>query len=279
LSVLDRINLFIEIYFRIISRLKAVKLLAPFLILAIIQGLWLTILVYFYYAPVNKLFSPLLSYFYSERVLHFPYFYYLLPKIYNYGSFLFLDFIFGIVLCGAAVFMIGADFKQEKIGLAEGIRTAFKSLPALMIIWVLKTGLVMLFYKFGGPIVFLFAGDLPMPYFFTFFFIQMIAIMISAFLIYAYPAVILRRMKLFPALWESVVLTSKSFIFTFALLFIPWLIQFPIGYLTSTKVYLILGKFSSSTLIYLMITNIGISLIANYLLFDSITYFYLNRTE
>jgi len=141
LSVLDRINLFIEIYFRIIKRLKSVKLITPFLILSIFQGLWLTILVYFYYAPVNKLFSPLLSYFYSERVLHFPYFYYLLPQIYNYGSLLILDFIFGIVLCGAAVFMIGADFKQEKGGLVEGIRTAFKSLLALMVIWILKNGI------------------------------------------------------------------------------------------------------------------------------------------
>jgi len=279
LSVLDRINLFIEIYFRIFRRLKSIKLIAPFIILAFFQGLWLTILVYFYYSPINKLFSPLLSYFYSEKALHFPYFYYLLPQLYSYGSLLVLDFIFGIILSAAAVFMIGADFKQEKGGFAEGFRTAFKSLPALMIIWIVKTGLIVLFFMYGGPLIFPLVNDLPMSYFLGFFLVQMIALAISAFLVYAYPAVLLHRMRLFPAIGESVVLTLRNFVFTFIILFIPWLIQFPIGYITSTKAYLILGKFNTTTLIYLMSANIVISLIANYLLFAGITYFYLNRTE
>lgn len=279
MSVLDRINLFIEIYIRIIRSLKSVKLLAPFLLMAVIESIWLLALVYFYYPPVHKLLTPMLKYFFTDMALHFPQFYYVLPKVYKYGSLLGLDLIFGIILSAAAVYIIGVNFKHEKGGLIEGIRIAIRSFPALLIIWIIKTGLTVLAFKYCGPVVLPMVASYPFGYFAAFFIVQMLAVIISALLIYTYPAIMMHRQGLFTALGSGLKLALKNPFMTFIILFIPWLIQFPVNYLTSTKLYLILWKFNSSVLVYLLIAEIVISFAAKYLLFAGITYFYLNETE
>ena len=279
MGILDRLNLFIEIYIRIIRSLKSVRLLAPFIILAFLESIWLLALVYFYYPPINRLLTPLLKYFYSDLALHYPRFYFILPQIYKYGSTLALDFVFGIILTAAAIFMLGTDFKQERGGLIEGIRTAVKSLPALILIWLLKTVLVILVFKYGGSVILPLVSDFPFSFFASIFAIQILGLIVSMLLVYAFPAIVLQHQGFLQAIGSSLRLSSKNFVFTFMLLFIPWFILFPIGYLTTAKLIIILYKFSSTMLVYLLFLEIIISIAANYLLYAGVTYFFLNETE
>ncbi len=279
MDILGRINLFVEIYINVLRSLKSPRLLAPFLILALLKAAWLIVLVFFYLTPVYKLLAPLLGHFYSARILHFPQFYLVLPQVYKYGCALFIDLVFGIVLIGAAVFIIGTDYKREKGGLSEGIRTALKSFWPLLAVWILKTGLTILIFKYSPSFVFPLVRDFPYADFSGLFIVHMLALIISALLIYTYPAIIMHRQGLFQAVGNSLRLTAGNFVFTFFLMFIPWLIQFPISYITSSKIYFILGKFSSSVLIYLLALDIAATFIAGFLTYVGVTYFYLNQTE
>ena len=53
MKILRGLNLFIETYIRIFRGLKSMRLLAPFLILAILKGFLLVALVSFYLPPIR----------------------------------------------------------------------------------------------------------------------------------------------------------------------------------------------------------------------------------
>jgi hypothetical protein len=254
-------------------------LIFPFAALGVLKAIWLLMLAYFYYPPVNRLFAPLLRHFYSDRALHFPQFYYILPHVYNYGALFGIDLIFGIVFTATAIFMIGANYKNEKGGFKEGLRTAIKSLPALVIIWLLKTILTMAIYKYAGPFVLPLVADYSPGYFLAYFIIQMLTLIAALLLVHSLPAIMMHRRKLFPAIGKGLVIALKNPIMTFMLLFIPWLLLLPINYLTTSKLYIIMWKFNAAVLIYLLAIQIFLAIIAGYLLYAGITYFYLNETE
>lgn len=277
--MLARLNLFIEIYWLAIKGLKSGKLLAPFLILGLFKALALSALIYFYLPPVYRIMAPLLKLFYSVAILHFPQFYLIMPQINEFIANYIIEPLFGVILMGTAVFIIGTKFKNEKSGFGEGLRTALKAAPALYAIWVIKTALVVLAFKYGGTVVFPIVQGTSHADFAAYFIIQMLALVATALLVYAYPAIIMHRQGILGALATSLKLTSKNFIFTFFLLLIPWLIRFPISYLLGSKVYLILGKFNTSVLAYLLSGDLLASLIAGFLAYASVTYFYLSRTE
>ena len=277
--MLARLNLFIEIYWLAIRGLKSGKLLAPFLILGLFKALALSALIYFYLPPVYRIMAPLLKLFYSDDILHFPQFYLIMPQINEFIANYIIEPLFGVMLMGTAVFIIGAKFKNEKSGFGEGLRTALKAAPALYAIWVIKTALVVLVFKYGGTVVIPIVRGTSHADFVAYFIIQMLALVATALLIYAVPAVIMHRRGIIGALATTLKLTSKNFIFTFFLLLIPWLIRFPISYLLGSKVYLILGKFNTSVLAYLLSGDLLVSIITGFLTYASVTYFYLSRTE
>ena len=199
--------------------------------------------------------------------MHFPQFYLIMPQINEFIANYIIEPLFGVMLMGTAVFIIGAKFKNEKSGFGEGLRTA------------IKTALVVLVFKYGGTVVIPIVQGTSHADFVAYFIIQMLALVATALLIYAVPAVIMHRRGIIGALATTLKLTSKNFIFTFFLLLIPWLIRFPISYLLGSKVYLILGKFNTSVLAYLLSGDLLVSIITGFLTYASVTYFYLSRTE
>jgi len=253
--------------------------MAPFFILALIKGFVLLILVMFYLPPVHKFLIPILSHFYSEYTLHFPRYYLLLPQIFNYASVLIIDLLFGVLLYAAAVFSIGTSYKREKGGLIEGLRTGAKSVGPLVTIWLLKTVLVFLVFRYATGFIFRLVGDLPLGYFIHFTIIQVMALIVIAFLIYSIPAIMLHRRKLGGALAESLRFTSKHFIFTFFLVFIPWVIQLPFDYIIYNKINVVLSKLNYAVAVDLLIVNIIAAMFTGYLLYSGITYFYISSTE
>ncbi|MCP4581255.1 MAG: hypothetical protein GY839_06525 [candidate division Zixibacteria bacterium] len=279
MRVLSGLNLFIETYVRIFRGLKSLRLLAPFLILALLKGIILLTLVSFYLPPIHKILIPILGYFYSDRVLHFPHYYLILPQVFKYASSFILELVFGIVLSASAVFIIGADYKHERGGFYEGLRTASKLFLALLVVWLLKTAIVTVIFRYSGNVIFPFLYGMPFADFAGFLIIQMAGLIVSAFLIYAVPAIILQRRNLISAIATSIKFTGRNFFFTFFLLFIPWLIYLPISYFIFSKVHVILNKFNYSVLIYLMAFDILIALITGFFVLAGITYFYLDKTE
>jgi hypothetical protein len=279
LDILSGLNLFIEIYLRILRGFKSIRLLAPFLIIGLANAIVLTALVLFYLPPVNKMLVPILSYFFSDYALHYPRYYLVLPQIYNYGSSYIVELIFGVVLTAAAIFMISSDYNKEKGGLGEGIRTALKSLLPLLAIWLIRTVLLLVVFSIGGKLIVSAVADLDHGNFIGFFIMRMIGLIITGVFIFAVPAIMLHRYGLIKALSESIILFAKSPIFTFFMLFIPWLIHLPIKYIVFTKVLSLLKIFNHTVLNYLLIMDIILGVFTGYILYAGITYFYLYKTE
>jgi len=278
-SVLDGLNNFIETYVRIFRGLGSLRLLAPFLIMGCIKALFLTVLVLFYLPPVYKMLIPILGYFYSDRVLHFPYYYLVLPQIFMYGSSLILDLVFGVILYASAVFIIGTNIKQERGGLIEGLRTARKSYGSLVLIWFLKTAILTIIFQFGWSLIIPLIYGMPFADFSTFLIVQIVGLIITAFLVYAVPAIMLHRQGFITAVLTSVKFTGRNFIFSFFLVFIPWLIGLPLNYFIFSKGHVIISKFNYSVMIYLLGLDIIISVFTSFILLAGITYFYLYKTE
>jgi len=279
LSVLDGLNHFIETYVRIFRGLRSIKLLAPFLIMGCINAIFLTILVLFYLPPVHKILIPILGYFYSDRVLHFPYFYLVLPQIFTYGSSLILELVFGVIFYAAAIFIIGTNIKHERGGLIEGLRTALKSYISLILVWLLKTVILTVIFQFGWSLIFPILYGLPFADFSSFLVVQIAGLIVTAFLVYAVPAIMLHRQGVVAAILTSIKFTGKNFIYSFFLVFIPWLISLPLNYFIISKVYIIISKFSYSVMIYLLGLHIIITVFSSFILLSGITYFYLDKTE
>ena len=279
LGGLRGLNLFIGIYARIIRDLGAIRLIAPFFILALFESLILAVLVGFYLPPVHKVLVPILSYFYSDYALHYPRYFLILPQIYSYGTTVLIGFLFGVPLLAAAVFVLGAHYKGERGGLREGLRTARKSLLGLATIWLVKMFSVFLVYRYVGDFIIDAARGMPRGDLAGFVGVQVLGIVLSMMFIYAIPAIMLHRQKLLKALATSFSFALKYPIFSFFLLLIPWLVSFPVGYLTNSKIHIILLKFSHTALIYLLGFDIFIGIIAGYFTYAGITYFYLKMTE
>jgi len=244
-----------------------------------IKVLMLLAFVMFYLPPVHKILVPVLSYFYSSTVLHYPRYYLVLPHIYNFTSSYIIELIFGIALYAAAVFAIGADYLKEKGGFSEGLRTAKQSLLTLVPAWLIKTAIVFTFFSFGGKLMFSLLSDYSYKEFFGYFIIQMGGLLLSAALIFTIPAIILHRQSLKNAIISSLKIFGRFPAFSFILLIVPWFITMPVRYLFYTKTYIILSSFNHTILIYLLLADIILEIIANYLLYAGITYFYLERTE
>ena len=279
MNILDGLNLFVATYLKVLRGLGSSRLIAPFLLLGCLKGLALAALVAFYLPPVYKILVPVLSYFYSDYMLHYPRYYLVLPQIYGYATSLAIEFIFGVVILASAVFVIGTDYKNEKGGFLEGIRTANKSLLALFLLWLMKTAIVLLVNNFAGKFLFRVLQGLPFADFLSYFIIQIIGILIAAVLIIAIPAIMLHRKGLFESIGVSIRFFRGNPVFIFALLFVPWLIQLPVNYLVFSKVYFIMTKFSHSTLIYLLALDIVVGMLTVYLKYAGVTYFYLNKAE
>jgi hypothetical protein len=279
LNILRRINLFIEIYIRVLKGLKSVRLLAPFLILAVVKGLVLIALILFYLPPVYRLLVPILDYFYSDYTLHYPRYYLLLPQIYNYASSFLVELIFGIVLTGAAVFMIGTDLKKERGGFGESLRSAFKSLIPLIFVWIIRTFVLIIVLSLCSRLIFRLVHGLPYSDFAGYILLQIVGLVITGFFIYAIPAIMLHRLGIGSALATGIGFFLKHPFFSFFILLIPWLLQLPLRYLAFSKIHLILAFFNHVLLNYLLAIDIIVGVVTGYLMYAGITHFYLYVTE
>jgi len=279
LDILARINIFINVFLQSLRIFVKPKLWVPFFLFALIDFSWLFLLVNFYYPPVNRLMSPLLQLFYDKMILHYPHFYFAMPQIKLYGSMVILQLLFSIVLYAAGVYVFGSYFNKEKIDLRSGFKKAFISLPALIPVWFIKTALTILIFILTGPVVIEAMSGRPNAHLLSFFSMQMIGLIVSCLLIYAYPAIILNSRSFSSAVKESLSLFKRNLFTTFLFHFVAWFITFPVGYIITAHLNTILTKFSTNVLEILMTIQIFAGFLSAMLLYATITYLYISQTK
>ncbi|UCC79732.1 MAG: hypothetical protein JSW64_15955, partial [Candidatus Zixiibacteriota bacterium] len=220
-SPLGKINFFITSYARLFAGIVKISNWFPFLILALFQAAGLLAFSKFYVSGLNQILFPLLSKLFPPAIFHYPQYYLALPYIYSGYN----DFILGptvwVIMSAAAVFMLEGYRKEVKSSFGEGLGKAFKSYMPLLLFWILETAIV-----FAAVLVLnlafkdMAAGSPRASFVFKFGF-KLFAFILSAFLLYTIPGIIISSKRLGEALKDSIRLCGSNFFLTYFILAIP----------------------------------------------------------
>ena len=255
-------------------------LMFPFFIFASIDCLILTIIFLAPRQPFLPVLGPIISTFWGEKFLHYPYNFLLLPKL-EYFSRMGLSVLFASLLTGMAVNMIYEAYKRNPIHLGRSFQLALKKYVYLfiavflftglfyLIIRLVNAGLIQYFFSEGRSKSFLMTrlGLGPIILCVNFF----IAMFVQAAFNYIIPVLMLENKNFFRSLTDAFLLFEKLFIFTLLLVGIPLLAYIPIIILNFNTMSLITGFFPELVLIISFLGIIVSDLLINPLITASAT--------
>lgn len=203
---------------------KYPRILIPFFITALFEGLVLAVLFYFPRPPFTIIFAPPLKAFGAERFLHYPNNFLLLPQLFYYGQVL-VTMTVGVVMFGMAMGMVyQANTEGETIKIAGNINRSLRRYITLAGVWLLTfiisfiilRGPRFLVVKFLQPTVF--AKVLLQILFYVGI---VLVFLVEAVFIYAYPAIIMERRKFLGAIKRSFSISKGVLLTTIILIVIP----------------------------------------------------------
>lgn len=260
----------------------------PFIIFAIFELIALIILYLSPRMPLRLLLGPPISTFWTERFLHYPANFLLLPKLASLSRMV-LSIFLGSLLTGMAIFMIYDVYNKKHIKLKTSFRSALKKylylftivFILLFLFYILKKiitiGLAKYFIAGNQRLLFLKPKIWLGPIFLCLNFI--FAIFIQSSFIYAIPILLIENDKLIKSIIKSFVLFKKFFIPTLILISLPMLIYIPIIVLEYKTAFLINKLFPEFILLVLFLGIIIASLIIDPLISISTTLFYLMHKD
>lgn len=200
------------------------RLLIPFFITAIFEGLVLAVLFYSPRPPFSIVFVPPVKAFFGERFLHYPNNFLVLPQLFYYGQVL-ATMTVGVVMFGMAMGMVyQANTEGEKVKIAGNINRSIRRYVTLAGVWlvtfiislIILRGPRFLVVKFLQPTAF--AKVLLQVLFYAGI---VLVFLVEAFFIYAYPAIIIERRKFLGAIKRSFDISRSVFLTTIILIITP----------------------------------------------------------
>lgn len=273
-SPLGKVNFFITSYVRLFAGIIRISNWSPFLILALFQAAGLLAFSKFYVSGLNQILFPLLSKLFPPAIFHYPQYYLALPYIYSGYN----DFILGptvwVIMSAAAVFMLEGYRKGTKFASGESFRKAFKSYLPLLLFWILETAIVfvvilVLNLAFKDAVV----GSPRASFVFKFGF-KLLAFIVSAFLLYTIPGIMISGKRLGQALLDSIRLCSSNFFLTYFILAIPASVGVAIDLFVSGFSAQIISLFNPELVAVLLYTRIGIGIFINLFIYGAAVFVY-----
>ena len=272
MNALEKINVFLGIYFEVFKNLKKGLLYLPFLIYAFFQII-LIFKLYFFNLPIfSWLFFPLYKFLWGDYLLHYPDYFVFFPKIFSRFNLGMNGFI-GIVFNGAAIFLFASFFRGEKAYLLAGIKNSFSKYGWLFLGWLMETAILVVVIYFPSKSFSSFAGSFSTEFLFDFL-LLVGGVIFSSLFAYMQAGIILDHKKVFPAIFQSFSIFKKNFFTTFFFVLWPNLLVLPFNFLNRRSPYLI-GKFNPELVVYLQIFSVIVALFTSFFLVGTITRFYL----
>jgi len=240
---------------------KKPVIILPFFVIAFLEALTLESIYFFGRRPLSLIADPIVKKFFGEGFTHYPYHMYIIPRIFNFlqiGIYMFL----GVFLTAISINII----KNAKEGLPLKANALIKNAVAryaalfmfgiitVIIMFILEKAGGFAFAKFTNISVKYLPSIIMKIYPFAFAVILFLAnAIIQTFLIFTMPLMIINKKSLLKALWESVVLGARNFKTVFALVFVPFLIYFPITLLKGLSIQLADKVFPEIILLILLL--------------------------
>ncbi|RKY33637.1 MAG: hypothetical protein DRP68_01675 [Candidatus Omnitrophota bacterium] len=258
--------------FRILKRYP--KILLPFFIIGALNAL---LLYFIYLAPQRPVFyflGPPIRVFFGEKFLHYPYNFFLLPKLFNYGE-IFLSALLGMVITAVAVGMISEAIKKERPHFLINFIKSIKRYFALLVVWFLSFILGTIVVKVGGSFFehSKILGELTWGSI-----VFILAVCAQLLFIYAVPLLIIEKKKLILALKENLFILRRLFLPTLILVLIPTLIYLPI-LAGRAKALFLINKFFPEIILGVLGIGVAVSFFIDLMVITSTTILFLKRGE
>ena len=259
-------------------------LFAPFLVLAFFEGIVLELIYFSSRKPLAHIASPIISKFFGDRFIHYPGSLVVLPKLFYFAQLLVYVFI-GVLLFAIAVNMVKNITSKLPIKTNALIKNASKRYVSFVLYGFLTAFLILLLTKFNGfllsKVYALLSQQYPnatrtLTFYLTppFFFIT--TVIVQVFMMMLIPAIVIGEKGFLKALLASLSSGLRNFLPLFVIVFVPYLLYFPISLLKGFSVKLISMSFSEVTLI-IAIIGIILSIPVNCFLMVCASNFYLDR--
>lgn len=274
-----------EVYNATVKSLKNHPILfAPFIIFFLFDFLALSVLYLAPRMPLKLIFGPVIRTLWSERFLHYPLNFFLLPKLTSLAR-MALSVLFGSLLTAMAVAIVFDIYHKKHLKLAASFKFALKRYIDLFIIVfiftilfyvaqkIISAGLFRYFMSGHTKLLFLGPRLWLGPFLLCLNFI--LAILIQSVFIYAIPILLIEKEKLLKSILKSFVLFKKLFIPTLILVGLPMLAYVPIVILSYNPAFLMDRLFPEIILWVLFLGSVISALVIDPLVTVSAAWLYL----
>jgi hypothetical protein len=274
MNFLEKINLFFSVYLAGLKSFKKPLLWLPFILYALIQILLLLALVNFYSPLLSLTFIPLIKKFIGEFALHYPAYFLFLPKIFSRANLL-LSGIIGSFTIGWGTYLFFSHFLPDnRIKVAEGVKVSFSKYLLLLGVWAIETvvllGWFFLISRVGRGFL---GGSFKRELAFELLSLGS-GLVFYGFFAFTISAIVLSGRNIISALGLSISIYKRNFFSTYFFVLLPNLLTLPFTFLNRRAIYLI-SKFNPEIVFLILVLEIFVSMIANYVLISTLTRFYL----
>lgn len=273
MAMSNQFKYFVDSWKSCISAFKSGKILLLFSGYAVLQILFILMLMNFAYAPFSSFLVPLMKKLFGEPALHYPNNFLVLPSLFFWVNLLMSGFV-GIILVSSTTDLFSKVYTKKKVDLAAGFKNIFPVYAILLLVWLVETA-VLLGIFFGVPSLLknisFFVNRGPMA---TQLATSFVAIFVGALFIYTTALVVIERVGPLRAIGKSLSMFGKYPIITLCLFAIPNLMRMPIDMLTGKTQFLI-SKFNPEIIAVVMALSIGISIFTNFFLIGTVTKYFL----
>ena len=201
----------VEIYQQAFSVLKKnPTILFLFLWLGILDALALIALFFAPSAPFSYVLAPIIRTFWSDRFLHYPDNFLLLPKLFSHAHFA-ISTVIGAFITGLVIKKIEADTKGEKISTLFAAGRISRYYFSLVIAWLISYGIFAFTLK---GVLFILPKNALIQLVIGF----ILGLLVQAFISFLLPAIVILENGFFKALWEGFRFGAKNMLITMGLI-------------------------------------------------------------
>lgn len=269
---------------------KSPKLLLPFMILAIFQGIALYLIYMYPQNPFSILFAPPIKKFFGENYLHYPANFIIMPKLFAY-SLIALNIFPGILLNAILIGFINDIWNTKTISFRTKTSQVIKKIIPLLLIFILTfyfSKILMIFTPkllniiklkelmlFKDLNIFLTKHTLPNIDIIINFFMDFLS---QSVLIYAICIIVIENKNFLSSLLLNFKYFFKLIIPTFLVFTISAFFYLPLLFIKYRLVYIMYKTFPEIT-VYVLALEILILFILNYFITVSTTVLFLNSIK
>lgn len=278
MDLVARINALLWTWIQSLRSVKRISLFFPFLLFALLQVGCLLLLIFFYLPPVSALLIPVIRWLSQGPALHYPQFYFFLPGLFSKINGWFLNPLVGWLFVGAATLMFAGRYRDRPVGTGRALGRAFGHIIPLFAVGLAEWAvvrIVMWLFRHLSTSVWQWGAQSPRLFI-------VIGFILSIFFItpFAYTSaeVVLRRQGIGGALRGSFALAGRNFGLTYLLFAVPSLLTLAMN-LVFQHAPVLVTRTSPGVMVLLMIINVFVTVVVNFLIVGALTAFYLRATE